>query len=165
MNEKECKDFRMHVPSSCLISGKSQSGKTKLLLTILSQWKYIRIDHSGKYTTLIYWFCGTVSIEQTNRVWEIFEDFSKEDGLGGHKDTNLQFVKVHTFKDHNLQMLLNEIHTAVAVSDYLINEVCSDEMITNVFSRECHLCMYISIMAKSISTKTICHHTIQKFPV
>ena len=43
-------DFRLHVPFSCLISGKSQCGKTELLLTILSQWRYVTTDHSGMYT-------------------------------------------------------------------------------------------------------------------
>ena len=34
----ECRYFRMRVPFSCLISGKSQCGKTELLLSVLSQW-------------------------------------------------------------------------------------------------------------------------------
>ena len=133
VSDSECKDFRMRVPFSCLISGKSQCGKTELLLTILSQWKYITTDHSGTYTKRTYWFYGNASIDQTNRVRQIFEDFRNEDGLGGHKDTDLQFVKVHTFKDDNFRMLLNEIHTAIVVFDDLMNEMCSDEMITNFF--------------------------------
>ena len=145
VSDSECKDFRMRVPFSCLISGKSQCGKTELLLTILSQWKYITTDHSGTFTKRIYWFYGTASIDQTNRVRQIFEDFRNEDGLGGHKDTNLHFVKVHTFKDDNIRVLVNEIHTAIVVFDDLMNEMCSDEMITNFFSRECHhrqLCIF-----------------------
>ena len=132
VRDSECKDFRLRVPFSCLISGKSLCGKTELLLTILSQLKYITTDHSGTYTKRIYWFYGTASIEQTNRVRQIFEEYRNEDGLGGHKDTDLHFVKVHTFKDDNVCMLLNEIHTAIVVFDGLMNEMCSDEMITNV---------------------------------
>ena len=55
VRDGECKDFRMRVPFSCLTSGKSQCGKTELLLTILSQWKYLTTDHSGTYTKRIYW--------------------------------------------------------------------------------------------------------------
>ena len=135
----------MRVPFSCRISGKSQCGKTELLLTILSQWKYLTTDHSGTYTKRIYWFYGTASLDQTNRVRQIFEKYRNDDGLGGHKDTDLQFVKVHTFTDDNVRMLLNEIHTAIVVFDDLMNEMCSDEMITNFFSRECHprkLCIF-----------------------
>ena len=145
VRDSECKDFQMRFPFSCLISGKSQCRKTELLLTILSQWKYLTTDHSGTYTKRIYWFYGTASIDQTNRVRQIFEDYRKEDGLGGHKDTDLQFVKVHTFKDDNVCMLLNEIHTTIVVFNDLMNEMCSDEMITNFFSRECHhrkLCIF-----------------------
>ena len=145
VRDSECKDFRMRVPFSCLISGKSQCGKTELLLTILSQWRYITTDHSGTYTKKLYWFYGTASIEQTNRVRQIFEEYRNEDGLGGHTDTDLQFVKVHTFKDENVRMMLNEIHTAIVVFDDLMNEMCGDELISNFFSRECHhrkLCIF-----------------------
>ena len=135
VHDSECKDFRMRVPFSCLISGKSQCGKTELLLTILSQWKYITTDHSGIYTKRIYWFYGTASIDQINCVRQIFEDYRNEDGLAGHKDRDLQFVKVRTFKDDNVRMFLNEIHTTIVVFDDLMNEMCSDEMITNFFSR------------------------------
>ena len=89
------------------------------------------------YTRRIYWFYGTASIEQTNRVREIFEEYRNEDGLGGHKDTDLQFIKVNTIKDDNIRMLLNEMETAIVVFDDLMNEMCSDETITNFFSREC----------------------------
>ena len=145
VRDSECKDFRMRVPFSCLISGKSQCGKTELLLTILSQWRYITTDHSGTYTKKLYWFYGTASIEQTNRVRQIFEEYRNDDGLGGHTDTDLQFVKVHTFKDENVHMMLNEIHTAIVVFNDLMNEMCGDELITNFFSRECHhrkLCIF-----------------------
>ena len=63
----ECRDFRMRVPFSCLISGKSQCGKTELLLSVLSQWRYITTDHNGEYNGRLYWFYGTASIDQTNR--------------------------------------------------------------------------------------------------
>ena len=52
----ECRDFRMRVPFSCLISGKSQCGKTELLVTILSQWRYITTDHNGDFSRRLYWF-------------------------------------------------------------------------------------------------------------
>ena len=92
---------------------------------------------------------------------EKFEEFRKEDGLGGHKDTDLQFVKVHTCKDNNVRMLLNEIHVAIVVFDDLMNEMCSDEMITNFFRRECHhrqLCI-LHIW------QTICSYSLAKYTV
>ena len=64
-------DFRLHVPFTCLISGKSQCGKTELLLTILSQWRYVTSDHSGMYTKTLYWFYGSASDDQMSRVQDI----------------------------------------------------------------------------------------------
>ena len=140
----ECRDFRMRVPFSCLISGKSQCGKTELLVTILSQWRYITTDHSGQYSRRLYWFYGTASIEQTNRVREIFEQWRDEDGVD-RKDTELHFIQVTSFKDDKIRLLLDDIRMAIVVFDDLMNEMCSDETITNFFSRECHhrkLCIF-----------------------
>ena len=59
--------------------------------------------------------------------------------------TRIQFIKVNTFKDDNIHMLLNEMEAAIVVFNDLMNEMCSDETITNFFSRECHhkkLCIF-----------------------
>ena len=126
----------MCVPFSCLISGKSQCGKTELLLNILSQWRYITTDHSGEYSRRLYWFYGTASIEQTNRVRETFEEWREQDGEE-RKDTELYFIRVQSFKEDSVRLLLEEIHTAIVFDD-LVNEMCSDDTIINFFSRECH---------------------------
>ena len=95
----DCKDLRLKTPFTCLIAGKSQSRKTKFLLSILSQWRYITTDHDGVYTKKLYWFYGTASPDQMNRVKEIFEGYRMEDGAT--KDIELKFVHVTTFKGNN----------------------------------------------------------------
>ena len=42
-------DLRLKVPFSCLIVGKSKSGKTTLLLDILHQWRLYTTDETGQY--------------------------------------------------------------------------------------------------------------------
>ena len=56
LNEQtDVRDLRLRVPFLCLIVGKSQCGKTELLLTILRQWRYVTTDHDGVYTKRLYW--------------------------------------------------------------------------------------------------------------
>ena len=141
-------DFRLHVPFSCLISGKSQCGKTELLLTILSQWRYVTTDHSGTYTRKLYWFYGSASEDQMSRVRDIYNGYrlqDDDDGGGGGGQLKLQFIRVTTFKDDEIIRLMDTIKHAIVVFDDLMNEMVKSEQVTNFFTRECHhskICMF-----------------------
>ena len=164
-------DCRLHVPFSCLISGKSQCGKTELLLSILSQWRYITDDHNGAYTKRVYWFYGSASEDQMSRVKDVYNSYREHeddewaardgDDSGGHHD--LQFIRVSTFKDDGIIKLMDSIKHAIVVFDDLMNEMVKSEHVTNFFTRECHhskICMFYvwqnlypqSKYARSIST-------------
>ena len=169
MSTGECRDFRMRVPFSCLIAGKSQCGKTELLLRILSQWRYITTDHNGEYNRRLCWFYGTASIDQTNRVREIFEEWREQDGKEEEcrNDTKVHFFQVQLFKEEQVRLLLEDISTAIVVFDDLMNEMCSDETITNFFSKECHhqkLCIF-HVWQNFFPQKNICRDTIEKYSV
>ena len=142
-------DFRLHVPFSCLISGKSQCGKTELLLTILSQWRYVTTDHSGTYTKKLYWFYGSASEDQMSRVQDIYNSYRLHDdddgGAGGGGQLALKFIRVTTFTDDEIIRLMDNIKHAIVVFDDLMNEMIKSEQVTNFFTRECHhskICMF-----------------------
>ena len=139
-------DCRLHVPFSCLISGKSQCGKTELLLTILSQWRYVTDDHNGTYTKRLYWFYGSASEDQMSRVRDIYKSYRDHDedcyngantDDGQHK-LELQFIRVSAFKDEEIIKLMESIKHAIVVFDDLMHEMVKSEHVTNFFTRECH---------------------------
>ena len=139
----DCRDLRLKTPFTCLIAGKSQSGKTELLLSILSQWRYITTDHEGVYCRKLYWYYGTASPDQMNRVKQIFEDYRMEDGAT--KNIELRFVHVTSFKDEDVKQSLKNMSNAIVVFDDLMNQMSVDEYTANLFTRESHhnrLCVF-----------------------
>ena len=164
-------DCRLHVPFFCLISGTSQCGKTELLLTILSQWRYVTDDHNGTYTKRLYWFYGSASEDQMSRVRDIYksyrdhddDDYNGANTDGGQHKLELQFIRVSAFKDEEIIKLMESIKHAIVVFDDLMHEMVKSEHVTNFFTRECHhskICMFYvwqnlypqSRYARSIST-------------
>ena len=174
-------DCRLHVPFSCLISGKSQCGKTELLLTILSQGRYVTDDHNGTYTKRLYWFYSGASEDQMSQVRDVYNSYREHDddeytaGSGSGNDDGdgqkmeLQFIRVRSFKDEEIIKLMERIKHSSVVFDDLMNEMVKSEHVTTFFTRECHhskICMFYvwqNLYPQSRYTRSISTNVQYKF--
>ena len=169
LNEQtDVRDLRLRVPFSCLIVGKSQCGKTELLLTILRQWRYVTTDHDGVYTKRLYWYYGTASDAQKNEVKSIFDMYRRELNDGDSPDVELHFVHVTDFDDPEVTRLLDRMERSIVVFDDLMSEMTKNDKVASVFTREVHhrrLCVFHlwqNVFPCKSATPTITKHTQYK---
>ena len=130
-------DLRLKVPFSCLIVGKSKSGKTTLLLDILSQWRSYTTDENGEYEKRIFWIYGTENGKDFHKLNEIIHTNYKTYG------EDVKIPKIEYFKGDLKNAAVIERITSIpeksiVILDDLMTEMVKSESISNVLTRESH---------------------------
>ena len=130
-------DLRLKVPFSCLIVGKSKSGKTTLLLDILSQWRSYTTDENGEYEKRIFWIYGTENGKDFHKLNEIIHTNYKSYG------EDVKIPKIEYFKGDLKNAAVIERITSIpeksiVILDDLMTEMVKSESISNVLTRESH---------------------------
>ena len=147
-NDDEYKDLRLRTPFCCLLAGKSQCGKTQLMIKILEQWRHITDDHDGKYTKRIYWFYGTRNDRQLANVKDIYDKFRREIPSSSSESTtneSLQFIDGSASNKIKMKDVILKAENAILVLDDLMNEISKDDDLLSLFTRESHhkrLCIF-----------------------
>ena len=130
-------DLRLKVPFSCLIVGKSKSGKTTLLLDILSQWRSYTTDENGEYEKRIFWIYGTENGKDFHKLNQIMHANYKSYG------EDVKMPKIEYFKGDLKNAAVIERITSIpeksiVILDDLMTEMVKSESISNVLTRESH---------------------------
>ena len=149
------KDLRLRTPFCCLLAGKSQCGKTQLMINILEQWRHITDDHDGQYTKRIFWFYGTLNDLQLSKVKDIYDKYRREisssssSSSSSSDDADDSAGDVLQFIDGSNKIKMKEIimkaENAIMVLDDLMNEISKDDDLLSLFTRESHhkrLCIF-----------------------
>ena len=130
-------DLILKVPFSCLIVGKSKSGKTTLLLDILSQWRLYTTDETGEYEKRIFWIYGTENGKDFNKLNEImkenYKNYGEEDRL-----PNIEYFKGKLKNPWVIDRIRAIPEKSIVILDDLMIEMVKSEEISNVLTREPH---------------------------
>ena len=130
-------DLRLKVPFSCLIVGKSKSGKTTLLLDILSQWRTYTTDENGEYEKRIFWIYGTENGKDFHKLNQIMHANYKSYG------EDVKIPKIAYFKGDLknpgvIERITDIPEKSIVILDDLMTEMVKSESISNVLTRESH---------------------------
>ena len=130
-------DLRLKVPFSCLIVGKSKSGKTTLLLDMLSQWRSYTTDETGQYEKRIFWIYGTENGTDFSKLNEIvkenFKRYGEENAM-----PKIEYFKGELKNPRVIERIRNIPEKSIVILDDLMTEMVKSEEISNVLTRESH---------------------------
>eukprot|EP00112_Aurelia_sp_Birch-Aquarium-sp1_P015904 Seg3562.8 transcript_id=Seg3562.8/GoldUCD/mRNA.D3Y31 product="hypothetical protein" protein_id=Seg3562.8/GoldUCD/D3Y31 len=135
-NGGDTHDIRLKTPFSCLLVGKSKSGKTTLLLDILEQWRSYTTDESGEYEKRLYWIYGTENAKDFHKVNDILT--KNFENYGENEKPKIEFFK-GDFKNAQVIQRIQAIpETSIIILDDLMAEMVKCVEIANVLTRESH---------------------------